>query len=65
MDGWIEQYEGGFTTKLKASDYITIKTPELPKSDLPVSICFPDESIFIISTFGPSVKQGSCAWEVV
>lgn len=35
MDGWIEQYEGGFTTKLKTSDYITIKTPELPKSDVP------------------------------
>lgn len=35
MDGWINEYEGGFTTKLKTSDYITIKTPELPKSDLP------------------------------
>lgn len=35
MDGWINEYEGGFTTKLKTSDYITIKTPELAKSDLP------------------------------
>lgn len=35
MDGWINEYEGGFTTKLKTSDYITIKTPELPKNDLP------------------------------
>lgn len=34
MDGWIEEYEGGFTTKLKTSDYITVVTPELPKSDL-------------------------------
>lgn len=34
MDGWIEEYEGGFTTKLKTSDYITIKTPDLPKSDV-------------------------------
>jgi len=35
MDGWIDEYEGGFTTKLKTSDYITVKTPDLPKSDSP------------------------------
>lgn len=33
MDGWIEEHSGGFTTKLKTSDYIVVKTPELPKSD--------------------------------
>lgn len=33
MDSIIEEHEGGFTTKLKTSDYITVKTPELPKSE--------------------------------
>lgn len=46
MDGWIEQYEGGFTTKLKTSDYITIKTPELPKNDSP-SVSHKGKSKFI------------------
>jgi hypothetical protein len=46
MDGWIEQYEGGFTTKLKTSDYITVKTPELPKSDTP-SVSHKGRSRFI------------------
>lgn len=34
MDGFIEEYEGGFTTKLKTSDYITVSAPELPKTDV-------------------------------
>ena len=34
MDGWIEQHEGGFSTKLKTSDYITFKTPEMGTSEL-------------------------------
>lgn len=34
MDGWIYEYEGGFSTKLKSSDYINIKTDDIPKSDI-------------------------------
>jgi hypothetical protein len=33
MDGWIEQHEGGFSKKLKTSDYITIKTPALSEKE--------------------------------
>ena len=33
MDGWIEEHEGGFSKKLKTSDYIIIKTPDLPQKD--------------------------------
>lgn len=50
MDGWIEEYEGGFTTKLKSSDYITIKTPDLPKTDQP-SVSQKGPSKFIPAIF--------------
>jgi hypothetical protein len=33
MDSIIEEHEGGFTTKLKTSDYITVKTPAFAKTD--------------------------------
>jgi hypothetical protein len=33
MDNIIEEYEGGLTTKLKTSDYITINTPGLLKTE--------------------------------
>ncbi len=50
MDGWINEYEGGFTTKLKTSDYITIKTPELPRSEFP-SVSQKGKSKFIPALF--------------
>lgn len=46
MDGWIEEHEGGFAKKLKTSDYITIKNPDLPQSDL-ASVSKKGDSKFI------------------